>query len=213
MSNIFDLFKRIETNQTKLNQPISFIVCGLGNPGDKYVHTRHNIGFMCLDYMSQKLNININRLKFKALCAESDISGSRVLFMKPQTFMNNSGEAIREAADFYKIPFEKILIISDDISLAPGTMRVKRKGSDGGHNGIKSIIGHLGSQDFPRIKIGTGSPPAGWELMDWVLGNISEESKEPTYKCIEASLPCAGLIINGDIDLAMNTYNSGIVNE
>jgi PTH1 family peptidyl-tRNA hydrolase len=211
MSSIFDLFKKTEINHMK--QPISFIICGLGNPGDKYVRSRHNIGFMCLDYMSQKLNININRLKFKTLCAETDISGSRVLLMKPQTFMNNSGEAIREAADFYKIPVDKILIIFDDISLAPGIMRVKRKGSDGGHNGIKSIIKELGSLDFPRIKIGTGSPPAGWELMDWVLGNISEESKGPTYKCIEASLPCAGLIINGDIGLAMNTYNSGIVNE
>jgi PTH1 family peptidyl-tRNA hydrolase len=206
MSSIFDLFKKIETNPAKLNDPISFIVCGLGNPGDKYARSRHNIGFMCLDYMSRKLSININRLKFKALCAETVISGSRVLLMKPQTFMNNSGEAIREAAEFYKIPAERILIIFDDISLEPGAMRVKRKGSDGGHNGIKSVIRELGSQ-FPRIKIGTGSPPEGWELMDWVLGNISEESKEPTYICIEASLPCTELIISGDIELAMNTYN------
>lgn len=207
MSSIFDLFKKIETNQAKFNEPISFIVCGLGNPGDKYARSRHNIGFMCLDYMSQKLNININRLKFKALCAETVISGSRVLLMKPQTFMNNSGEAVREAADFYKIPTERIIIIYDDISIAPGVMRVKRKGSDGGHKGVKSIIGQFGSENIPRIKIGTGSSPESRELINWVLGNISAESKEPTYKCIEASLPCTELIISGGIDLAMNTYN------
>jgi PTH1 family peptidyl-tRNA hydrolase len=207
MSNIFDLFKKIETSQNSSKMPVSHIICGLGNPGDKYVRSRHNIGFMCLDYMSQKLNIKINRLKFKALCGEAVISGFRVLLIKPQTFMNNSGEALKEAVDFYKIPTDKIIVIYDDINLIPGVMRVKRKGSDGGHNGIKSIIQHIGSQEFPRIKIGVGSPDENYDLADWVLGNISDESKEPIYKCIEASLPCSELILKGDIDLAMNKYN------
>lgn len=209
MSNIFDLFKKIEINPPKINKPINFIVCGLGNPGNKFTQNRHNTGFMCMDYIAKKLNININRLKFKSLCGESIIADKHVLFMKPQTFMNNSGEALREAVDFYKIPSENIIIIFDDINLAPGVMRVKRKGSDGGHNGIKSIINHLGTQNIPRIKIGVGIPPEGWELMDWVLGNIGEESKELIFKCIQASLPCIELIINGNTDIAMNTYNKG----
>lgn len=213
MSNIFDLFKKIEISPPIINKPINFIVCGLGNPGNKYAQNRHNVGFMCLDYIAQKLNININRLKFKALCGESIINDTHVLFMKPQTFMNNSGEALREAVDFYKIPYENIIIIFDDINLTPGVMRVKRKGSDGGHNGIKSIICHLGTQNIPRIKIGVGIPPEGWELMDWVLGNINEESKEPIFKCIQASLPCTELIISGNTDIAMNTYNKGNINE
>ncbi|MHB1152902.1 MAG: aminoacyl-tRNA hydrolase [Eubacteriales bacterium] len=213
MSNIFDLFKKIEINPPKDSKPINFIVCGLGNPGNKYAQNRHNTGFMCMDYMAQKLNININRLKFKSLCGEGYISDSHVLLMKPQTFMNKSGEALREAVVYYKIPYENIIIIFDDINLAPGVMRVKRKGSDGGHNGIKSIIEHLGSQNFQRIKIGVGLPPEGWELMDWVLGNISEESKEPIFKCIQASLPCTELIISGNTDIAMNTYNKGNINE
>lgn len=213
MSNIFDLFKKIEINPPKINKPTNFIVCGLGNPGNKYTQNRHNVGFMCLDYIVQKLNININRLKFKALCGEGIIADTHVLFMKPQTFMNNSGEALREAVDFYKIPCENIIIIFDDINLAPGIMRVKRKGSDGGHKGIKSIIEHLGTQNIPRIKIGVGLPPEGWELMDWVLGNLSDESKEPIFKCIQASLSCTELIISGNTDIAMNTYNKGNINE
>lgn len=213
MNNIFDLFKKIEFKSLNSQKPIRFIICGLGNPGNKYAQTRHNIGFMCIDYITQKLNISMKRLKFKALCGEGTISEAHVLFMKPQTFMNNSGEALREAAKFYKIPNENIIVLFDDINLLPGNIRIKRRGSDGGHNGIKSIIKHLETQDIQRIKIGVGMPPQGWDLMDWVLSEIAEDIKEPIFKCIKASLPCIELIINGKIDIAMNTYNKGMMNE
>lgn len=214
MADIFELFRQIEKKDSAQSiKPVSFIVAGLGNPGEKYIHTRHNMGFMCLDYISGKLGIKINKLKFKALCGEYEFGGQRVLFMKPQTFMNLSGEAVREAADFYKIPPENVLVIFDDISIQPGTMRVKRKGSDGGHNGIKSIIAELGSQNFPRIKIGVGSPLPGWDIIDWVLGNIPENRQKDVYSCIEASLPCAELIVNGKTDEAMNLYNRSFAAE
>lgn len=213
MSNIFDLLKKIETEPPKTFRPVSYIVCGLGNPGNKYAQNRHNVGFMCVDYMANQMNIHVNRLKFKSLCGEGIISDMHVLFMKPQTFMNHSGVALREAVDFYKIPYNKIIVIFDDIHLAPGVIRVKRKGSDGGHNGIKSIIEHLGSMDFQRIKIGVGLPPEGWDLMDWVLGNISGETKDLITKCIQDTLSCAELMIAGNTDIAMNTYNKGNNNE
>lgn len=208
--NIFDLLKKIQTEKTSSPAeavPFTHILCGLGNPGPKYAKTRHNAGFMCLDYISEKLGVSVNRLKFNSLCGEAAIEGRRTLLLKPQTFMNNSGEAVREAAAFYKIPFENIIVIFDDINLSPGVMRVKRKGSDGGHNGIKSIIYHLGSENFPRIKIGVGAPGEGWDLADWVLGAIPPADREPIYKCIQSSLPGASLIIKGDIDQAMATYN------
>jgi len=212
MANIFDLFKQIENSGSTVQMaPISYIVAGLGNPGEKYAKTRHNMGFMAIDYIQQKLDFKVNRIKYKSLCGEASINGRSVLFMKPQTFMNLSGEAVREAADFYKIPPENILIIFDDIALSAGEMRVKRKGSDGGHNGIKSIIENLGTQNFPRIKLGVGSPPPGWELVDWVLGTIPKDIWDPVYKCIEASLPCAELIIGGETDKAMNLYNRSFV--
>lgn len=207
MSNIFDLFDKIRNKPPEAGKPIGFIICGLGNPGNSYSQNRHNAGFMCIDYISQKANIKTNRLKFKALCGEGTIADTRVLLLKPQTYMNKSGESLREAVGFYKIPKENILIIFDDINLAPGVMRVKRKGSDGGHKGVESIIKHLGTDEIKRIKIGVGMPPPGWELMDWVLSNVSDESRESFYKCIKASLPCAELIIKGNTDIAMNTYN------
>jgi len=210
MANIFDLFKQIESKNSTVTGPVSYIVVGLGNPGDKYESTRHNMGFLALENMCDKLNFKIDRLKFKALCGECTFGGKRVLFMKPQTYMNNSGEAVREAADFYKIPAENILIIYDDIAINPGSMRVKRKGSDGGHNGIKSIIQHLGTQTFPRIKIGVGSPPASGEMVNWVLGGIPANEKEAVKRCLYAALPCAELIVEGKLDEAMNKYNGEI---
>lgn len=208
MSNIFDLFKMIEKNDSAEKGNVTHIVVGLGNPGDKYRNTRHNVGFLTLDYISEKLGIKVNKSKYKALVCDAEFGGKRVLFMKPQTFMNNSGEAVREAADFYKIPVENIIVIYDDISLQPGKMRIRLKGSDGGHNGIKSIIYHLNSNEFPRIKIGVGAKPnPEYDLADWVLGNIANEDRESTYKCIEGAYECVELMLQGNANKAMEKYN------
>lgn len=208
MSNIFDLFKQIEKKSENPVGNVTHLVVGLGNPGDKYARTRHNVGFMALEYLSEKLGVKITKSKFKALIADSEVSGKRVLLMKPQTFMNNSGEAVKEAVEFYKIPHENVIVIYDDISLAPGKMRIRQKGSDGGHNGIKSIIYHLNSNEFPRIKIGVGAKPnPEYDLADWVLGNITKDDMEVTGKCIENTYPALSLMIEGKTEQAMGMYN------
>ncbi|MBQ9940441.1 MAG: aminoacyl-tRNA hydrolase [Clostridia bacterium] len=207
MSNIFDLFKKIEQPSAPPT-PIEYIVAGLGNTGMKYSSTRHNIGFMTLDYIAQKNNFKINSFKFKALTADVIFGGKRVLFMKPETFMNNSGEAVVQAADFYKIPPEKIIIIYDDISLSPGVMRIRRKGSDGGHNGIKSIIYHLESDTFPRIKMGVGAKPhPDYDLADWVLSEFSKEDAQAIYPRFEDAMNALSMMLDGNIDGAMGKYN------
>lgn len=208
MADIFDLFKKIEKTPSQPNAPITHIICGLGNPGDEYTFTRHNAGFLTMDYFAQKLGIKINRAKFNALTAEGVIDGRRILFMKPQTFMNASGEAVRDAAEFYKIPSENILIINDDMDLEPGRMRIRLHGSDGGHRGLKSIIYQLGTDVFPRIKLGVGSPPTKDAVINWVLGSIPKESQESFYKCVENAYNAAPLIFSGQSERAMNLYNS-----
>ncbi len=206
MTDLSELFKKISKKETStVNEPVSWLIVGLGNPGEKYARTRHNAGFLALDYFAQKNNIKINKSKFKALVAKDSLGGKGVLYMMPQTFMNNSGEAVREAADFYKIAPENVIVIYDDISLEPGKLRVRRKGSAGGHNGIKSIIYHLGSDNFPRIKLGVGSP-AG-DLIDWVLGDIPKADREEFYSCLEKCPDICELIVSGKIDRAMNLYN------
>lgn len=207
MNGIFDLFKKIENESPAPQTVVTHILCGLGNPGDKYRYTRHNIGFMCMDYISEKLGVKLTRLKFNALCGEASLGGRRTLLMKPQTFMNNSGEAVRDAAIFYKIPPENVIVISDDVSLPAGKMRVRRKGSDGGHNGLKSIIYQLSSDAFPRIRLGVGSPPPDFELVNWVLGEIPKAEREDVFRCIENSLPAAELVAGGDAERAMSLYN------
>lgn len=205
MSSIFDLFRQIEKKGPE-SRPVDFIVAGLGNPGEKYLHSRHNAGFMCVDYIAGKLGIRVNRVKFRAICGDIELSGRRGIIMKPQTFMNNSGEAVIAAAEFYKITPENIIVIQDDVALDYGRIRIRRKGSDGGHNGIKSIISHLDSDEFPRIKIGAGIPPEG-EFIDWVLGEIPKSEQPRVYECIENSLPALELIVAGKTDEAMNRYN------
>ena len=158
MANIFDLFKKIEKEQTPVS-PVAFIVVGLGNPGADYTYTRHNAGVLAIDYMAERLGVNVNRAKFDALYGDTQISGKRVLLVKPQTFMKNSGTAVRQISEFYKIPIENIIVISDDVSLPVGRIRVRRSGSDGGQRGLKSIIYHLNSDKFPRVKIGVGEKP------------------------------------------------------
>lgn len=186
-----------------------YIIAGLGNPGAKYEMTRHNAGFLAMDLLAIKENINIKKLKFHSLVSDTVISGKRCLIMKPQTMMNNSGEAVVEAAKFYKIPPENIIIVYDDISLDVGQTRIRRKGSAGGHNGIKSIIAHLGSENFPRIKIGVGKKPhPDYDLVNWVLGRFPKEQEAELKSALENCVSALELIVNGDIDKAMNLYNS-----
>ena len=207
MSNLFDLFRKISAEQNSPSGPVTHIVAGLGNPGDKYTYTRHNAGFMAMDYLCQKYNFKINKVKFKALCGEHTVNGKRVLFMKPQTFMNLSGEAVREAADFYKIPSENIIIIYDDVSFEPGIMRIKRKGSAGGHNGIKNLILELNTDVFPRIKLGVGIKPKDYDMVGWVLGKLSGDDQKELFTCLEKTPEAIELIVSGNTDKAMNLFN------
>lgn len=187
---------------------IEFLIVGLGNPGGKYEITRHNAGFLCADLFAESMNTEIKRLKYHALTAEVNIDGHRCLLMKPQTFMNNSGEAVAEAAKFYKIPAEKVIVMFDDISLPIGKLRVRRKGSAGGHNGIKSIISHLGSENFPRVKIGVGAKPhPDYDLADWVLASFKKEDFPALKEAMVNACEAVKLIVNGNTDKAMNLYN------
>ncbi len=188
---------------------IEYIIAGLGNPGAKYEFTRHNIGFMFVDYWANKESKKISKLKYKSLISEVTISGHKCLIMKPQTYMNNSGEAIREAADFYKIPPEKVIVIYDDISFDVGKIRIRRKGSAGGHNGIKSIIQHLGSDNFPRIKIGAGKKPEnGFDQVDWVLSHFSKDELETLRNSAEKVCEVLPLMVEDKVDEAMNKANT-----
>lgn len=208
MGNIFDLFKQIEKKDEPAAGNITHLLVGLGNPGDKYTFTRHNTGFMALDFIAQKCGVKVNRVRFKSLCGEAHIGGCRVLLLKPQTFMNLSGEAVREAADFYKIPPENIIVLFDDVNFDVGAMRIRRSGSDGGHNGIKSIIYQLSSDAFPRVKIGVGKKPSPeYNLADFVLGSYSEDDKKVLFSEFEKVYDCVGLMLSGQIDKAMNLYN------
>ena len=208
MSNIFDLFKQIEKKDTPAAGNLTHLVVGLGNPGDKYTFTRHNTGFMALDFIAEKCGVRVDRARFKSLCADARIGEHRVLLMKPQTFMNLSGEAVREAADFYKIPPENILVLFDDINFDVGVMRIRRNGSDGGHNGIKSIIYQLNSDAFPRVKIGVGKKPSpDYDLADYVLGTYSDADKKILFSMFSRVYDGEELILSGQIDKAMNLYN------
>lgn len=207
MDKLFSLFKQIETEKTPA-APIDFMVVGLGNPGDKYRYTRHNTGFLALSYMAQKLNFEIAKSRFNALCGEAMLGTHRTLFLLPQTFMNNSGEAVRPAMDFYKIPIERVLVVFDDISLPCGKLRIRPSGSAGGHNGIKSIIAHTGSENFPRIKIGVGEKPhPETELADWVLSSFSQEERAVLFEKFDKVCQAAALIADGKIAEAMNRCN------
>jgi peptidyl-tRNA hydrolase, PTH1 family len=182
-----------------------YLVVGLGNPGDKYDKTRHNVGFDIVDLCQDKYNFQLNRTKFKGIYGEAIISGEKVLFLKPQTYMNLSGESVREICDFYKIPNEKIIVIYDDISLDPGFLRIRGKGSAGGHNGIKNIIMHLSTDVFPRIKIGVGQPKDG--LIPFVLGRFSKEEREVVEIAFKAAVDAVEVIIKEGASGAMNKFN------
>ena len=208
MADIFELFKKIEAERKTSSSNIEYLIVGLGNPGEKYARTRHNAGFLAIDYISQKYSSDVKQVKFKSLVGEVKIGEHRALLMKPQTFMNLSGEAVGEAAKFYKIAPENVIVIVDDIYQAPGRMRIRKDGSAGGHNGLKSIIEHLGSDKFPRIKIGVGEKPnPEYELADWVLAKIPKADEEPMFKIFEATADCIPMIMDGKTDEAMGKFN------
>lgn len=189
--------------------PVEFLIVGLGNPGRQYENTRHNAGFITLDTIAEKIGARVDRIKFKGLCGEGMLGGKKVLLLKPSTFMNLSGQSVQEAMAFYKLPPEKVLVIFDDISLEPGRLRIRRKGSDGGHNGIKNIIYLSGKDTFPRIKMGVGKKPnSNWDLADWVLSHFTEDERKALEDAAERAASAAELIVQGKIDEAMNRYTS-----
>ena len=208
MANIFDLFKKIEKATPAVQGPVTHIIVGLGNPGAQYVNTRHNAGFLALDAIAEKQGARIERTRFKGLTAEVTLGGAHVLLLKPQTFMNLSGEAVREAAAFYHIAPSNVIVIYDDINLPVGRLRVRGKGSDGGHNGIKSIVAQLGSNEFPRVRVGVGERPnPEYDLADWVLSNFTpaeRESLAATFPVVQAGTE---LLIKGDLAGAQQRCN------
>lgn len=183
------------------------LIAGLGNPGKEYENTRHNAGFLVLDTLAQKLGADLSERKHRALCGKAVIGGQKVILLKPQTYMNSSGESIRAAADYYKVPPEDILVVYDDISLAPGQLRIRAKGSAGGHNGIKSIIAHLGTQEFPRVKVGIGEKPPRMDLADYVLGHFSSGEKKIMEEVAKEAADAICEIVNVGIEQAMNDHN------
>ena len=196
------------SRRAPMSGPPGFIIVGLGNPGKQYELTRHNAGFLFADLLADKNGVKINKIQFKAVTASLTLGGVKCLLMKPQTFMNNSGEAIGEAARFFKVPPENVIVISDDISLPPGTIRIRRKGSAGGHNGLKSIIAHLGSDNFPRVKVGVGERKnLDSDLADHVLGTFSKEDAKVMNEAILNAVDAVELIVSGKTDEAMNRYN------
>ena len=185
-----------------------WIIVGLGNPGPAYTNTRHNVGFVAIDRLAEKLGVKIDRVKYSAYTATAALGGKTVLLMKPTTFMNLSGQAVRQAARFYAIEPEKVLVIFDDVSLAPGRIRVRGDGSAGGHNGIKSIISELGSQAFPRVKIGVGERPhPDYDLADWVLGKFSQEDRKKIDTAVENACGAVEALIEKGVTEAANRYN------
>ncbi|MGG7164603.1 aminoacyl-tRNA hydrolase [Clostridium ihumii] len=182
-----------------------YLVVGLGNPGEKYDKTRHNVGFDVIDLFADKYNISINRTKFKGMYGETSIKGEKVILLKPQTYMNLSGDSVREFCNFYKIPNENVIVIYDDISLDVGTLRIRAKGSAGGHNGIKSIIANLTTEVFPRIKVGVGAPK--YDLVEHVLGKFSNDDRVLLEKTFEPSIGAIETIVSSGIQDAMNKFN------
>ena len=184
------------------------LIVGLGNPGKKYENTRHNAGFLAIDALAEKYGISMTEKKHKAVCGSGYMEGVKVILVKPQTFMNLSGESVREVLDFYKLdPEEDMLIMYDDISLAPGNLRIRKKGSAGGHNGIKSIIAHAGTQNFMRIKIGVGEKPSGWDLADYVLGHFTQNERKVMDEAAKTATEAIRMMVAGEVDKAMNAFN------
>ncbi len=203
------MFKNIFARNAEPAGPVEYLVVGLGNPGGKYEGTRHNAGFMALDYIADKAGARVDRIRFKGLTGTAVIGGKKVLLLKPSTYMNLSGQSVTEAMGFYKLPPEKVIILFDDVSLEPGRMRIRMKGSDGGQNGMKNIIYLSGSDRFPRIKLGTGAKPnPQWDLADWVLSKFTDADKKALYEAIDHANSSVELMVQGNAAEAMNKYNS-----
>lgn len=187
---------------------VSWLLAGLGNPGSRYESTRHNMGFLAVDRLAQEEHFKFNKLRFKAWTAIWEVDGQKVLVMKPQTYMNLSGESVGEAARFYKIPADHVLVVSDDIDLPAGKLRIRAGGSAGGHNGLKNIIQHLGTDKFPRIKVGVGSPKqAGFEVVDWVIGKPMGEDQKVLTDALDRAVAAIPVLISQGVDRAMNRFN------
>ena len=189
--------------------PVEFLLVGLGNPGKQYENTRHNAGFMAVERIAEKHHTEIKRLKFKGLVGECSLAGKKVLLLKPSTFMNLSGQSVKEAMTFYKLPPERVIVLYDDINLEPGKLRIRRKGSDGGHNGMKNIIYLSGSDQFPRIRLGVGKKPhPDYNLADWVLSRFTPQERKDLSLALDNAAAAAELMVAGNTDKAMNLYNS-----
>ncbi|NLN82259.1 MAG: aminoacyl-tRNA hydrolase [Clostridiales bacterium] len=190
------------------SSPIDFLIVGLGNPGKKYAATRHNAGFMAVEALAEKLGVKLDRVKFRAFCGKGRIGDRHVLLMMPQTYMNLSGEAVVQAMRFYKLKPKQVLVIFDDTSLPVGAVRIRRKGSDGGQKGMRSIISLSGSEEFPRIKIGIGEKPRPeYDLSDWVLSRFTKEELQKVAEAVDNAAQAACMIVQDDIDGAMNLYS------
>ena len=187
---------------------INWLLVCLGNPGDQYENTRHNAGSMVADELADRLNVPVQRLKFRALTNTVTLGGRKVLLMKPMTYMNLSGEAVHEAASFYKIPPERVLVVSDEVALPPGKIRVRKNGSAGGHNGLKNIIAHLGTDQFPRVRVGVGQKPhPACDMADWVLGKFQGEDKKAVEAAVKRAADAVECLIERGPEEAMNRYN------
>lgn len=207
--SVLDILNKLKTEREPMvTGPMEYIICGLGNPGVQYENTRHNTGFMAIDTIAEDIKADVKKLRFKSLTADVMLGGVRCLLMKPTTFMNKSGEAVIEALNFYKLSPERLIVIYDDISIDVGRTRIRRKGSDGGHNGIKSIILETNSDAFPRIKIGVGGKPhPDYNLADWVLSPFLKEQAEALESSLTNAAKAAELMVQGKFDEAMNKYN------
>ncbi len=207
--SIFDVFDRISQNSASSGGKIEYVIVGLGNPGMEYEGTRHNAGFFTIDTLASQLGVQIDRLRFKGKTTEVNIGEKKCLLLKPATYMNNSGESVVQALNFYKVDESNLIVIYDDISLDPGKLRIRRKGSHGGHNGIRSIIELTGRDDFPRIKMGVGKKPhPDYDLAKWVLGKFRPDDSEKLGSAAENACECIKLMVQGKTDEAMNKFNS-----
>ena len=187
---------------------VDWLLVGLGNPGDQYENTRHNVGFMVIEELADRANVPVQKLKYRALTNTATVGGQKVLIMKPITYMNLSGEAVRQAVDFYKVPADHVLVISDDTALAVGRLRIRKGGSAGGHNGLKNIIQHLGTDQFPRLRLGVGEKPhPDYDLADWVLGKFQGEDKKAIDAAVKKAADAVECILSQGLDKGMNKFN------
>lgn len=207
--SIFDVFDRISANSQNARGKIEYVIAGLGNPGPEYENTRHNAGFIVLDMLAKQCGEEINRMQFKGRTADVMLGDKRCLLLKPTTYMNNSGESIVQALEFYKLDVSSLIVVCDDISLDVGRLRIRRKGSHGGHNGLRSICELTGSDSYERIKMGVGKKPhPDYDLAKWVLGKFGKEDTEKLNTAAENACECIKLMVQGKTDQAMNKYNS-----